>query len=111
MPKKSPADVRTGETVRVGSDAPRTELASGKKYQVAFKRPFRARLCDEDGQPLVGFAYTLELGTESFAGTLGEDGLVSHELPSAVRAGTLKVWPGPAGTEDQAYVHRLELLT
>lgn len=78
----SPADVRTGKTVRIQVDAARTRgesLSSGTKYNLSFARPQRwIELCllDAEGKPCAEQAYAIHTpdGTCIAEGVLDADG-------------------------------------
>jgi N-acetylmuramoyl-L-alanine amidase len=72
--------VERGQTHRFRGARPRSRLS--------------LHLRGDDGQPVSGRRYTLEVAGESFAGTTGADGAVDHSVDARARQGTLRLYQG-----------------
>ncbi len=67
------------------------EAADGDE-QEATGRKVRFRLRDEDGDPLEGNRYELEVLGETYSGESGPGGLIEHEVPAEATEGELTFW-------------------
>ena len=62
--------------------------------------PFSITLLDEFGDPRAGCRYLLEVEPLEFEGTVGDDGVISHEVPAAAQVGALTLFVEEYGDEE-----------
>src|SRR4051812_3671315 len=86
-----------GDVVFIPDKVPETFLCRTEHQHVfRIQRP-RAKLAlvleDEDGQPLAGKRYQIEVGGRKTEGRIPGDGRVREDIPADATAGEITVWP------------------
>lgn len=85
-----------GETVELQGELGRTiPLVTGVAHRIRLgKKPREVKLClrDDDGEPLAGKRYKLDVEGQSFEGESDPEGMVVHEVPATATTGTLEAW-------------------
>lgn len=94
--RPNPNVIFPGDRIAIpDKDVKEVVLPTTAKHKLRVRRPkvmLRVRLCSEQGEPLAGKAFTLELGDDLHEGTTDGDGILEAKVRPGDEQGELTVW-------------------